>query len=78
MDDLKDLIRLYKEFSMERDTIGHITNETRKENEGHLGNTPINLQYVSEYMLFDAPVNVYSDNHIVISDLQVNKPISKK
>lgn len=29
-------------------------------------------------MLFDAPVNVYSDNHIVISDLQVNKPISKK
>lgn len=67
--DLKDLILLYKEFSMERDTIGHIANETRKEGEGHLGSTPMNLQYVSEYMLFDSPVNVYSDSHVVISDL---------
>lgn len=63
---------------MERDTIGHIAAEARKEGEGHLGSTPLGLQYISEYMLFDAPVNVYSDRHVVISDLQVSKPLTKK
>ena len=54
---------------MERDTIGHIAMEQRKEGEGLLGGKPSGINYVSEIMLFDAPVNVYNDSHVVINDL---------
>lgn len=29
-------------------------------------------------MLFDAPVNVYSDSKVILSDLTIKKPISAK
>jgi hypothetical protein len=78
LDDLKSLIRIYKDFSMERDVIGDIAKCARKDNEGYLGKTPKNVNYVSEVMLFDSAINVYSDSHVVLSDLHVNKPISKR
>lgn len=78
MKDLSELMNLYKKFTIERDIVGEIARKKPIKGEGYLGKTPENVSWVSEIMLFDAPVNVYSDSHVVLDDLQVAKPISKK
>ena len=78
IEDLKKLMKLYKKFSIERDIIAEIASSKRNSDEGYLGKTPSNIDKISEVMLFDSPVNVYSDSHVILSDLQISKPMSKK
>lgn len=55
LQDLSGLIQLYKEFSMERDVIGQLGLDERKDHEGRLGDLPQNIKYLSSINIFDTP-----------------------
>jgi hypothetical protein len=78
MQDLNRLVNTYKDFNMERDIIGEMAKSKRQENEAVLGRVPHGVKNVSELLLFDSATNVYNDVNVQLSDLKLEKPLTKK
>lgn len=78
MQDLSSLVKINKDFNMERDIIGEMARSKRANDEAVLGRTPHGVKNVSELLLFDSATNVYSDVNVKLSDLKLEPPESKR